>query len=181
MENVGEVEPVEFRLRSCPGVLASWRPVQPPPKAIGLGRRLEAPGPGAPHPGQRLVSGKAPSHGGSRERSGRGEFFTRSSMIGTTPLNLANADAVSISQPPHFTSGQSCWGYRVKKLGASPSYPPEAKPESRSDLNEGCEAPPAARGCLTAVRLSPRYPLYVPKAASLHCAASSSTSRRRRR
>ena len=74
-ENIGEVELAEFRLRSRPCVLASWRPVQPAPKAIGLGRRLEAPGPGAPHPGQRLVSGKAPSHGGSRERSGRGEFF----------------------------------------------------------------------------------------------------------
>ena len=45
-------------------------------------------------------------------------------MIGTTFLNLSNADAASKSQKPHFTSRQSCGGYRVKKLGASPSARP---------------------------------------------------------
>ena len=78
--------------------------------------------------GQRPVSRKALSLGGSRERSGRGEFFTRSRMIGTTFLNLSNADAASKSQKPHFTSRQSCGGYRVKKLGASPSSRPLRRP-----------------------------------------------------
>ena len=78
--------------------------------------------------GQRPGSRKALSLGGSRERSGRGEFFTRSRMIGTTFLNLSNADAASKSQKPHFTSRQSCGGYRVKKLGASPSSRPLRRP-----------------------------------------------------
>ena len=80
---------------------------------------------------------------------GRGEFFTRSSMIGTTPLNLANADAVSISQPPHFTSGQSCWGYRVKKLGGSPSARPLRRPAAVLLLF----------GCLLATRCMCQRPL----------------------
>ena len=99
----------------------------------------------APSPeGQRLGSRKALSLGGSRERSGRGEFFTRSRMIGTTFLNLSNADAASKSQKPHFTSRQSCGGYRVKKLGASPSSRP----------------PPPPRRCLAAAS-----PLPLPSAA----------------
>ena len=100
----------------------------------------------APSPdGQRPVSRKTLSLGGSRERSGRGEFFTRSRMIGTTFLNLSNADAASKSQKPHFTSRQSCGGYRVKKLGASPSARPLRRPAA---------APP-----LPAPPLSPRKPL----------------------
>ena len=50
----------------------------------------------APSPeGQRLVSRKALSLGGSRERSGRGEFFTRSRMIGTTHSKARNVCSVS--------------------------------------------------------------------------------------
>ena len=87
--------------------------------------------PGVTHagaPDQRLGSRKAQSLGGSRERSGRGEFFMRSRMISTTFLNLSNADAASKSQKSHFTSRQSCGGYRVKKLGASPSSRPLRRP-----------------------------------------------------
>ena len=97
--------------------------------------------------GQRLVSGSALSHGGSRERSGRGEFFTRSRMIGTTFLNLSNADAASKSQKPHFTSRQSCGGYRVKKLGASPSSRPLRRPSAAHLL-------PAAACLAAACRIS---------------------------
>ena len=78
------------------------------------------------------------------------EFFTRSRTIGTTSINRANANAVSKNQKPHFTTRQSCGGYRVNKLGGSASYSPEVKPESRSDLNEGCSAPSTPRRCLTA-------------------------------
>ena len=50
----------------------------------------------APSPeGQRLGSRKALSLGGSRERSGRGEFFTRSRMIGTTHSKARNVCSVS--------------------------------------------------------------------------------------
>ena len=82
------------------------------------------------------------------------ESFLRSCRIVATSLHLANAPAASKSQKPHFTSGKSCRGDR-KKARSEPVG----------------EAPPAPSGCLTAVRLSPRYPLYVPKAALLHCAA----------
>ena len=60
--------------------------------------------------------------------TGPGEFFTRSRTIGTTSINRANANAVSKSQKPHLTSRQSCGGYRVKKLGGSPSSWPRRRP-----------------------------------------------------
>ena len=60
--------------------------------------------------------------------TGPGEFFTRSRWIGTTSINRANANAASKSQKPHFTSRQSCGGYRVKKLGGSPSARPRRRP-----------------------------------------------------
>ena len=122
------------------------RAVQPLTKASGLDGRLrrtprhqdDGKVPGVTHagvPGQRLGSRKALSLGGSRERSGRGEFFMRSRMIGTTFLNLSNADAASKSQKPHFTSRQSCGGYRVKKLGASPSSRPLRRPAAAPPLS----------------------------------------------
>ena len=117
--------------------------------------------------GQRLVSRKALSHGGSRERSGRGEFFTRSRMIGTTFLNLSNADAASKSQKPHFTSRQSCGGYRVKKLGASPSSRPLRRPAAAPPLPCRCpfaassQAPCAGR-LLTAAPLLSSHWIFQP-------------------
>ena len=56
------------------------------------------------------------------------EFFTRSRTIGITSINRANANAVSKSQKPYFTLRQSCGGYRVKKLGGSPSSRPRRRP-----------------------------------------------------
>ena len=66
------------------------------------------------------------------------EFFTRSRTIGTTSINRANANAVSKSQKPHFTSRQSCGGYRVKKLGGSPSSRPRRRPAVASPLPPRC-------------------------------------------
>ena len=109
----------------------------------------------APSPeGQRLVSRKALSFGGRRERSGRGEFFTRSRMIGTTHSKARNV--CSVSARYHASS------FKAIMRGV---------PREKARSEPVGSAPPAASGCLTAVRLSPRYPLYVPKAASLHCAA----------
>ena len=68
------------------------------------------------------VSRREPRAIGSRR------VFTRSRMICTTFLNLSNADAASKSQKPHFTSRQSCGGYRAKKLVASPSARPLRRP-----------------------------------------------------
>ena len=74
-ENIGEVELAEFRLRSRPCVLASWRSVQPPPKAIGLGRRLEAPDQERPNRSQcnniELRLDRTPGHQDTRTRAGR--------------------------------------------------------------------------------------------------------------
>ena len=72
--------------------------------------------------------------------TGPGEFFTRSRTIGTTSVNRANANAVSKSQKPHFTSRQSCGGYRVKKLGGSPSSWPRRRPAVAAPLPLRCLA-----------------------------------------
>ena len=65
----------------------------------------------------------------------------RSRRIGTTSINRANANAASKSQKRLFTYTTSCGGYRVKKLGGSPSSRPRRRP----------------RRCLTAAPLPYRY------------------------
>ena len=66
--------------------------------------------------------------------TGPGEFFTRSRRIGTTSINRANANAASKSQKRLFTYTTSCGGYRVKKLGGSPSSRPRRRPAVASPL-----------------------------------------------
>ena len=91
------------------------------------------------------------------------EFFTRSRRIGTTSINRANANAVSKSQKPHFTSRQSCGGYRVKKLGGSPSSRPRRRPAVALPLPRCLtDAPPLPSRCPVAFPLLPRCLAAVP-------------------
>ena len=71
----------------------------------------------------------------------------RSRRIGTTSINRANANAASKSQKRHFTSRQSCGGYRVKKLGGSPSSRPRRRPAVASPLPRYPAALPLPRRC----------------------------------
>ena len=82
------------------------------------------------------------------------EFFTRSRTIGITSINRANANAVSKSQKPHFTSRQSCGGYRVKKLGGSPSSRPRRRPAVASPLPPHCLPVAPLPRCFTTAYLS---------------------------
>ena len=85
--------------------------------------------------------------------TGPGEFFTRSRTIGTTSINRANANAVSKSQKPHLTSRQSCGGYRVKKLGGSPSSRPRRRPVVALPLSRCFSC------CFTTAYLSSFFPI----------------------
>ena len=85
--------------------------------------------------GQRLVSGSALSHGGSRERSGRGEFFTRSRMIGTTHSKARNVCSVSAR-------------YHASSFKAIMRGVPREKARSEPVVS----APPAPRRCPSAAR-----------------------------
>ena len=83
--------------------------------------------------GQRLVSGSALSHGGSRERSGRGEFFavpqdwshldkSRKRQCGQQkPTTLLNLNHILRGVPQKSSE-------RARRLGpsAAPSLPPAA-------------------------------------------------------
>ena len=95
---------------------------------------------------QQQVNRKALSPGESRERSGPVEFFTRSRTIGITSINRANANAASKSQKRLFTYTTSCGGYRVKKLGGSPSSRPRRRPSVASPL-PCCPAVPLPYRC----------------------------------
>ena len=88
--------------------------------------------------GQRPGSRKALSHGGSRERSGRGEFFTRSRMIGTTHSKARNVCSVSAR-------------YHASSFKAIMRGVPREKARSEPVVS----APPPPRGWLIASR-SPR-------------------------
>ena len=90
----------------------------------------------APSPeGQRLVSRKALSLGGSRERSGRGEFFTRSRMIGTTHSKARNVCSVSAR-------------YHASSFKAIMRGVPREKARSEPVVS----APPTPRRCPSAAR-----------------------------
>ena len=93
--------------------------------------------------GQRLGSRKALSLGGSRERSGRGEFFTRSRMIGTTHSKARNV--CSVSARYHASS------FKAIMRGV---------PREKARSEPVGSAPPAPRRCPSAAPpLSPRKPL----------------------
>ena len=88
--------------------------------------------------GQRLGSRKALSLGGSRERSGRGEFFTRSRMIGTTHSKARNVCSVSAR-------------YQASSFKAIMRGVPREKARSEPVVS----APPPPRRCLSAAPLLP--------------------------
>ena len=92
--------------------------------------------------GQRLVSRKALSLGGSRERSGRGEFFTRSRMIGTTHSKARNVSSVSAR-------------YHASSFKAIMRGVPREKARSEPVVS----APPAPRRCPSAGPPLPASPL----------------------
>ena len=97
--------------------------------------------------GQRLVSGSALSHGGSRERSGRGEFFA-------VPQDWSHLDKsrkrqCGLQKPTTLLNlNHILWGVPREKARSEPVG----------------SAPPTPRRCLSAARLhhtsptSPNHP-----------------------
>ena len=111
---------------------------------------------------QRIIQQKGAVSRREPRATGPVEFFTRSRTIGTTSINRANANAASKSQKPHFTSRQSCGGYRVKKLGGSPSSRPRRRPAVALLLPRCCPAAPPPRCfscCFTTAYLSSFFPI----------------------
>ena len=91
--------------------------------------------------------------------TGPGEFFTRSRTIGTTSINRANANAASKSQKRLFTYTTSCGGYRVKKLGGSPSSRPRRRPAVALPLRpKAPQAPQRKRQRNSTNSTSPTHP-----------------------